>query len=45
MKRMLTLIAVARSGAHRVVFRDFADGLARIIRRRQGTARVRAVEL
>ncbi len=45
MKQMLMLIAGTRSGTHHAVFRDFAEGLARMIRRRQGTARVRAVEL
>ena len=42
---MLTLIAATRSDAHRAVFHDFADGLARIIHRRGGRARVRAVAL
>ncbi len=45
MKHMLMLIAGTRSGAHRAVFHTFAEGLARMIGRRQGTARVRAVEL
>ena len=45
MNHMLMLIAGTRSDEHRVVFHDFAEGLARIIGRRQGTARVRAVEL
>ncbi len=45
MKHILTLIGGARSAAHHAVFHDFAEGLARVIRRRGGTARVRAVEL
>ena len=45
MKHMLTLIAGARSGAHHAVFHDFAEGLARMIGRREWRARVRAVEL
>jgi hypothetical protein len=45
MTHMLKLIAGARSGAHRTVFRDFAEAMARMMRRRGGTARVRAVEL
>ncbi len=45
MKHMLTLIAGTRSDEHRTVFHDFAQGLARMIRRRGWTARVRAVEL
>jgi hypothetical protein len=45
MKHLLMLIAGTRSGAHRAVFHDFAEGLGRMMRRRLGTARVRAVEL
>ena len=45
MKHLLMLIGGSRSGAHRAVFHDFAEGLARIIRRREWRARVRAVEL
>ena len=45
MKHLLMLIAGASPDAHRAVFHDFAEGLARIIRRRRGSARVRAVEL
>lgn len=45
MKHLLTLIGGARSHAHQAVFHDFAEGLARMMRRRQWTARVRAVEL
>jgi hypothetical protein len=46
MKHLLMLIAGARSGAHHAVFHDFAEGLARVMRRRRHwTARVRAVEL
>ena len=44
MKHLLMLIAGTRSGAHHAVFHDFAEGLARVICRRQWTARVRAVE-
>lgn len=44
MKHLLTLIAASRSGAHRAVFHDFAEGLARIIGRRQWQARVRTLE-
>ena len=45
MKHLLMLIGGARSGAHQAVFHDFAEGLARIIGRREWRARVRAVEL
>ncbi len=45
MKQLLMMIGGSRSGAHRAVFHAFAEGLARMIGRRQGTARVRAVEL
>ncbi len=45
MKRMLTLIAARRSGAHRAVFHEFAEGLARVLHRRRVLARVRTVEL
>ena len=45
MKHLLMLIAGTRSGAHRVIFHDFAEGLARMMRRREWRARVRAVEL
>ncbi len=45
MKHLLMLIGGARTGAHQVVFHDFAVGLARVIRRRRWTARVWAVGL
>ena len=45
MKHLLMLIGGARTGAHQAVFHDFAEGLGRMIRRRGGMARVRAVEL
>ena len=45
MTHLLMLIAGTRSDAHRAVFHDFAEGLARVIRRRAWTARVRAMEL
>ncbi len=45
MKRMLTLIAAARSHAHRAVFQEFAEGLSRVLKRRRWTARVRAVDV
>jgi hypothetical protein len=45
MKQLLMLIGGARSGAHVAVFHDFAEGLARVMRRRGFAARVRAVEL
>jgi len=43
MRTILTLIAGARGRGHVAVFHDFAAGLARVMRRRRPTARVRAV--
>jgi hypothetical protein len=42
---MMTLLGFARSGRpdHAAVFHAFAEGLARMLRRRIGVARVRAV--
>ena len=45
MKRMLTLIAGGRGDVHHAVFHEFAEELARVIRRRRWTARVRAVDV
>lgn len=43
MRLLLTLLA-GNAPDHRAVFHAFAEGLARAIRRRRPTARVRAVE-
>ena len=42
MKRMLTLLR-REDADHRAVFAAFADGLARMMRTRAGTTRIRAV--
>jgi len=43
MRTILTLIAGARARDHVAVFQAFAESLARIMRQRRPTARVRAV--
>ncbi len=43
MRTMLNLFAEARGRAHVAVFHEFAAGLARMMRQRKPTARVRAV--
>ena len=44
MKHMLMLPAAARSPAHVAVFREFAAGLERMLRRPAPFARIRAVK-
>ncbi len=43
MRTILTLFAGARGEGHVAVFHEFAEGLARMMRQRKPTARVRAV--
>jgi hypothetical protein len=43
MKHLLTLLAAARSPAHVAVFREFAAGLERVLRRPAPFARIRRV--
>lgn len=44
MRRILSLIGRGGGPDHRAVFHTFAVGLARVLRPRRPTARVRAVE-
>jgi hypothetical protein len=43
MRTILTLFTQARGTGHVAVFHAFAEGLARLMRQRRPTARVRAV--